>query len=330
MKSTFSSLLALLLAAAGGATAQSAAPADGAALHAVPAALSAMASHAMILGSTLAGSRLVGVGEHGVVLLSDDGGKTVRQARSVPVSSTLNEVSFVDDRHGWAVGHWGVILATEDGGETWQVQRLSTQEDRPLFSVRFQDAQHGVAVGLWSLVLTTEDGGKTWATRELAPPAGARKADANLLHLFGASDGTLYAAAERGLVLRSRDRGATWDYLVTGYKGSFWSGVALADGTLLVGGQRGVIYRSADAGSHWDRVELDSKSSITSMASREQQVLAVGLDGLVASSGDDGRSFKPKVREDKLPLTSVLSLPGGGWAIWSREGLASDKAPGGA
>lgn len=32
-------------------------------------------------------------------------------------------LSFVDDRHGWAVGAFGTILATTDGGQTWQRQR---------------------------------------------------------------------------------------------------------------------------------------------------------------------------------------------------------------
>ena len=79
---------------------------------------------------------------------------------------TLTSVSFIDARTGWAVGHWGAILKTTDGGETWEVQRLVTSEDRPLFGVHFIDANHGVAVGLWSLILVTDDGGKTWTKRK--------------------------------------------------------------------------------------------------------------------------------------------------------------------
>ncbi len=45
-------------------------------------------------------------------LVSDDGGKTWQQS-SVPVSSDLTAVFFVDERKGWAVGHDGVILASE-------------------------------------------------------------------------------------------------------------------------------------------------------------------------------------------------------------------------
>ncbi|RFQ06817.1 glycosyl hydrolase, partial [Pseudomonas sp. ATCC 13867] len=66
------------------------------------------------------------------VLLSDDQGKNFRQARSVPLSTPLTGVSFVDADHGWAVGHWGAILVTSDGGESWQIQRMASDVDRPL------------------------------------------------------------------------------------------------------------------------------------------------------------------------------------------------------
>jgi photosystem II stability/assembly factor-like uncharacterized protein len=89
------------------------------------------ASHAMLLASARAGARIVAVGDHGVVLLSDDNGKTFRQARTVPVDAALTGVSFVDARQGWAVGHWGVILHSEDGGETWTVQRSDVRPTGP-------------------------------------------------------------------------------------------------------------------------------------------------------------------------------------------------------
>ena len=294
------------------------------ALEPKPAAASPIASQAMMLGAAWVGGRAVAVGDQGIVLLSDDQGNTVRQARSVPVSSTLTGVSFAGARYGWAVGHWGVILATADWGETWQLQRLASSEDRPLFAVHFFDAKNGVAVGLWSLILTTDDGGKTWVERKLSPPPGAAKADANLLALFADAKGRVYAAAERGLVLRSEDRGQNWQYLPTGYKGSFWSGIALADGTLVVGGQRGTVYRSVDDGKNWEKAELDSKSSITGFAAGGAELSLVGLDGLRAVSKDAGQHFAVSVRADRLSLTVTQRGEGGTWLNWSRRGLAPD------
>lgn len=295
------------------------------ALKPTPAAALPTASQSMMLGSDWAGARAVAVGDLGIVLLSDDQGRTTRQARAVPVSSTLTSVAFVDEHRGWAVGHWGAILATQDGGETWQVQRMAVHEDRPLFSVHFFDKDHGVAVGLWSLVLTTDDAGKTWTQREVPAPAGSKKADLNLLSLFTDSQGTLYAAAERGMVLKSDDQGSTWAYLQTGGQGSLWCGTALDDKSLLVGGQRGAIYRSTDRGATWSRVDSGGKSSITSFVHRDNVVLAVGLDGYKAVSRDGGQTFEASERSDRLSLTTALASPGGKWLIWSKRGVVGDS-----
>src|SRR5882762_6618150 len=64
---------------------------------------------AVLLSGAQAGTRVVAVGERGVVALSDDGGTTWRQA-PCPVSVTLTMVRFADDRHGVAVGHGGTVL----------------------------------------------------------------------------------------------------------------------------------------------------------------------------------------------------------------------------
>ena len=288
------------------------------------AAIGPEAKTAMILGLARAGQRVVAVGEHGVVLLRDAPDAPLRQAQAVPVDATLTAVSFVDAQRGWAVGHWGVILATTDGGEHWRQQRLDLANDRPLFALHFFDAEHGVAVGLWSLVLTTGDGGKTWTERKLSPPEGVRKADLNLLGLFADARGTLFATAERGMVLESTDRGASWRYLPTGYKGSFWSGIALDDGSLLVGGQRGSLYRSADGGERWAAVDSGAKQSITAFAKQGSDVVAVGLEGFVAISRDGGRSFTAQTRADRVALTSALGDGAGRWLFGSRAGLSVD------
>ncbi|MFO1268494.1 MAG: YCF48-related protein [Rubrivivax sp.] len=140
------------------------------------------------------------------------------------------------------------------GGRTWKQQRLDLAHDRP-FAVHFLDAQHGVAVGLWSLVLVTEDGGATWQERKLDVPPGAKKADLNLLGLFAGRGRAALRHRRARPGAAPDDRGQTWRYLATGYRGSLWCGTALADGTLIVGGQRGSMWRAATmaarAGPQW-------------------------------------------------------------------------------
>lgn len=162
-----------------------------------------------LLDATRAGDRVVVVGDRGVVLLSDDGGRTYRQARAVPTRATLTAVSFADALNGWAAGHWGVILHTTDGGETWSLQREDTAVDQPLFSIWFKDLRSGYATGLWSLLLSTDDGGETWREVNVPPAADSSRADRNLFKVFADERANLFIAAERGVVYKSSDGGIT-------------------------------------------------------------------------------------------------------------------------
>jgi photosystem II stability/assembly factor-like uncharacterized protein len=287
----------------------------------------AHATQATLLAAARAGRRIVAAGDHGVVLLSDDDGKSFRQAKQVPVDCTLTALSFVDERQGWAAGHAGVVLHTEDGGETWALQRSEPQVDRPLFAIHFFDARRGVAVGLWSLILVTDDGGAHWQAVQPPVPEGAKKADLNLLGLFADAKGRLYATAERGMLARSDDLGRHWSYLTSGYKGSFWTGLALADGTLLAAGLRGSLYRSGDDGRSWVRIDARSTSSITALALAGNEVIGVGLDGLLLRSRDGGASVSSEVRSDRLSLTALAVAADGRPVLFSRQGLVPAGAP---
>jgi photosystem II stability/assembly factor-like uncharacterized protein len=292
-----------------------------AALALQPAVATSAATKATMLGSARAGKRIVAVGEHGIVLLSDNEGKNFRQARSVPVRSTLTEVFFVDDRTGWAVGHWGVILATEDGGENWHVQRADTNADQPLLSVYFKDKKRGWAVGIWSLLLDTRDGGKTWNASKLPVPPGGGKGDRNLEHIFAGKNGALMIAAEQGMVVHSSDDGATWNYSATSYKGSFWTGITLQNGTMLVGGLRGKIYRSTDGGKSWKEVNSGTSSSLTSFCESGGKIYAAGLDGVYLESKDGGATFVARQRDDKAPITALAPYGSGGVLAFSKNGV---------
>lgn len=290
-------------------------------LVASPAEYTPQALTTTMLGVARAGKRIVAVGDHGAIILSDDEGAHFRQARTVPIGSMLTSVSFANDRTGWAVGQWGAIVKTDDGGETWTLQRADLANDRPLFSVYFKNEKEGWAVGLWSLMLHSTNGGATWDTVTVPAPPGSDKADANLNGIFADAQGDLFIAAERGFILRSADAGATWTYAATGYEGSFWSGVALSDGTLLVAGLRGSIYRSEDRGATWQKASSPFHSSLDYFVSRNDgAVMAVGLDGVVLLSKDDGRTFSGSQRVDRAALTAAIETKDRGVLLFSNTG----------
>jgi photosystem II stability/assembly factor-like uncharacterized protein len=285
--------------------------------------LAPLATKSLVLQVTRSGKRLVTVGEYGHVLLSDDEGKSWRQAQSVPTTTTLTSVSFLDEKQGWAVGHGGVILATRDGGENWSL--LAGKLDGPeiLFSVLFTDAEHGIAVGPYGYAIGTADGGKTWSKRELAQGEDGER---HLNQIFAGPGGTLLIAAEAGTVFRSEDGGRTWAASKVPYKGSLWGGLALRDGTLLLYGMRGHVLRSADKGVSWsDAVAGDQSLSGATQLSDGTLVL-VGLGGAVVRSRDGGKTFESTINAERTSFTAVAEGAGGVPILFGLTGVQSQAA----
>lgn len=286
--------------------------------------------------ATQAGARLVAVGERGLVVLSDDAGSSWRQARSVPVSTTLTAVSFAGDQLGWAVGHGGVVLHTQDGGETWVKQAdgrslakaalQSAEEarqrspdsvaasravadaqalvadgpDKPLLDVVFQNARHGWIVGAYNLFFETRDGGASWIG------AGARLDNPKALHLnaMRAQGDVLFIVGEQGQMHRSRDGGQSFEAVASPYKGS-WFALALgADGSVVAAGLRGHAFYSADQGTTWQQFTVVPPVSFVSANVLNDGRVLLGNQAGQLFTSKNGAALQP------VPSPAVQGLSG--------------------
>lgn len=306
-----------------------------------PAVLTRRAPQAVLQAATAAGSRLVAVGERGIVLLSDDNGTSWRQAPT-PTSVGLTAVQFVDAEHGWAVGHGGVVLHTQDGGRTWQKQfdgvqvaqsMLTAAEaagdersltearrwvddgpDKPFLALHFFDRQTGWVVGAFNLAFFTADGGVTWQS------VSARLDNPKQLHLYAlrVQGDVMLLAGEQGLVLLSRDRGQTFQRLSTPYRGSFFTAEIAGDGDFVVAGLRGNAWRSRDGGGSWRELPGGPRVNITGSArSAAGQVMLASQAGLLLAV--DGDQLKVAAGDLKL-LNGVWPLPQGRWLALTFDG----------
>ncbi|TXH05608.1 MAG: hypothetical protein E6R07_02025 [Nevskiaceae bacterium] len=276
-----------------------------------PALLAPKSLHARLLDIALAGSRMVAVGEQGVIIHSDDG-KHWQQSRS-PVNVMLTRVRFSDAQHGWVLGYSGSILQTSDGGMTWTLRHFDPQS-HALYDVLFLDAQRGLAVGAYGTVLESSDGGATWN------PGAAALADQRL-HLNAVlrlADGTLLVVGEHGLLARSRDAGASWQALHSPYIGSFFGAIARGAKGVLAFGMRGHVYETADLAAcpatdiaHWDpdgqqaadtpqaaaalgwhRVENPSNESLFGVLPlKDDGLLFVGINGTALKQAASGAAL---------------------------------------
>ncbi len=302
-----------------------------------PAATGARADAGVMLAISRVGSRLVVVGERGIVLLSDNHGVTWRQAR-VPVSVSLTAVQFVDDRRGWAVGHGGAVLSSVDGGASWtlrldgiraarMVQQAARAQvdasgegggpsarrqladadrlvadgpDKPFLDVLFADARHGVIVGAYGLAFATDDGGVHWQSwmGRLPNPRG------NHLYRIAAAGPRLFVVGEQGLLLRSDDGGAAFATVETPYAGTWFGAHADPDGGLLVYGLRGNAWAAAAAAAPWIKLTLGTLNSLA-----DATVLSDGRLVLVDQAGQAFVSAAPAPAYGFRPLAASFGVP---------------------
>jgi photosystem II stability/assembly factor-like uncharacterized protein len=317
-----------------------------------PAVMHRHAADRPLMAVTRAGARLVAVGMRGLVVISNDEGKSWQQV-SAPVRSDLLAVSFVDAIHGWAVGHDGVVLHSDDGGLTWTKQfdgrqaatvlaayyekRIAAGESAlqpyldqirlnyksgpslPLLSVSFADAQHGWAVGPFGMAVATDDAGKTWY------PVLDRIENPQFLHLQSVREvaGERYIAAEKGTVFRLDAVTGRFVPVATGYAGSLFGVTGNAD-VIFAYGLKGAIFRSADRGISWTRVDNPLHGSVTGAvwvpaAHAFAFATAAGEIALCDASGSGFRLLKPS---RPMVETALDTLPGDALVLAGLDGAS--------
>jgi len=309
----------------------------------LPAPQSSRATESNLYGIARAGSRLVAVGQRGIVLYSDDQGRSWTQGQ-VPVRSVLLDVFFVNDGLGWAVGHDGVILHSGDGGETWVrqldgyqlidiglayygqlVQENPDNEayaivlgefefaaeqgaDKPFLTVYFVDEKQGFAMGAYGFAVATQDGGANWVPIMEHGSLAFR-------HVFDYEivGERFFLTQEMGYIVTGQMGQATGvASIIPFYDGSFYTMVSSEQGDLVVAGLRAMAFRSDDGAQTWDLLDLPTKASINgSTRLADGRLVLVSQNGEVLVSDDDGRTFENVPVENTFPLSGAIETDPG-------------------
>lgn len=262
------------------------------------------ASRSMLLDCTMAGDRVIAVGERGHILLSDDYGESWRQAK-VPTRSTLTAVSFPDALNGWVVGHDNIVLHTADGGESWKRQYLPIDPDNHMLDVLFVDDQLGFVVGAYGMGFQTTDGGLEWQFVLLS------EEEMHINRITRGPAGNLYLSLEWGGLFSSGDNGQSWQEMDSPYDGSLFGLLPLSVDTMLVYGLRGNVYRTTDRGTTWAPAKGTAPVLvIDGIRTASGEVILAGQNGEFLISENAGRDFSIW----KVPVmgaSSILEMPDG-------------------
>jgi photosystem II stability/assembly factor-like uncharacterized protein len=178
---------------------------------------------------------------------------------------------------------------------------------RPLLDVWFKNESTGYVVGAYGQLLKTTDGGKSWNY------IGSGIDNFESLHynaLTGTQDGRVVVVGEQGRVYLSRDEGANWKELPTGYRGHLYGALAMKNqagaDVLLAYGFKGNIFRLEGNGTQWQPIDSGSKESLVgSFVTPAGFIVLVDQVGRLIVSVDQGKTF---VEFMKTGLPAVTGL----------------------
>ncbi len=236
----------------------------------------------------------------GNFIRTNDGGKSWTMSDEIN-GTRLESLCFLEKKTGWICGHKGKIFYTADAGHTWTDQ--SWKDTFAVFlEIQMIDEDTGIVIGMRpdsinsmaSIALRTIDGGKTWIKLE---PMGMAYSEIQ------------YDRASRKLFLMSlgkmhisNDSGHKWRSLYT-IEGTPARTFSVYGNTGIMAGPKGVCAYSADSGTTWYmNARSESGHFVSSVLVDSKRGYIAGLDGLMMSTSDGGRTWEPV----KLPETFLV------------------------
>ena len=296
----------------------------------LPAKMSGNASRAIMLAASMAGKRMLVAGERGIVLYSDDRGRSWTQGY-VPVSVTLTALYFVNARTGWATGHDGVVLRSDDAGKSWTKQLDGYRANamaRTEIEARLQQARAAL-----------EQGGDREARKQELERAQFALDDVIAGAQFGPSRPLLgawfdnerdgYVVGANGQMLVTRDGGRNWRSLGSALNNPdalHYNAIGGGSGgQKFIAGEGGKVYRGLrDDG--WQTLDTGYNGPLYGVLQLARQdggevLLAYGFGGRIFRSTDAGKSWL-QVGQGLLGATLVagVQLKNGTLVLLAQDG----------
>lgn len=220
------------------------------------------------------------------ILKTTDNGETWNRVRTlVNFNAVDSDIHMFDEMNGLVTASGG-IFRTSDGFENITPVTNLGIGATDLF---FVGSEIGYTVGYSGRIHKTTDGGDTWIEQN-------SNTTTELRHVYFFDANTGFAVKSGSELLHTVDGGNTWN--TTAIPSGVWEDIAFTDaqhGVVL--GWSNIIYTS-DGGVTWTESAYDPSDSLFEVTASNGALIAVGRDGILARSADQGISWTEEYQGD--------------------------------
>lgn len=174
--------------------------------------------------------------------------------------NVLQDLQFIDEHKGIAVGEGSGVIRTTDGGKTW-IQGEPVRSDNSAYIISFTGRDTALVSIVNNYASFTYDGGKTFFQPDNWTPPFIGHQSSSSFYLQNRN--TIYSVGYQGNIAKTTDGGRTWNN-----SGSFNILNSLNDlihigtDTLFTCGSVGFIARTSDAGRTWKQQPVQLNNNL--------------------------------------------------------------------
>ncbi len=231
------------------------------------------------------------VGHHGVIMHTDDGGRTWHrqldgfeyiELQQLYFAAQVERLSEALDRDELSEDErYDLELQLETAEFQLENAEFAVQEGptKPFLDLLALSENVVLVSGAYGSLLRTTDGGASWHLLD----AAVENPDNYHLNALAGNEQFIFLAGEAGQLFRSTDQGSSWETLESPYYGSYFGLHIDARDRLWVFGLRGNIFVSEDQGDSFSQIKLEDPVNINAAADAPNGgVYLVGNAGALA------------------------------------------------
>jgi photosystem II stability/assembly factor-like uncharacterized protein len=261
------------------------------------------------------------VGDSGIIIYSDDKGKTWTYQKS-GTEISLQDVQFINETTGWIVGSNNTLLKTNNGGQNWIIKEIKSDRSTTFMSLYFIDTNTGWIVDNYGGILYTTDSGNTWTAQESHTQWAITS-----IQFLNKNEG--WALNTNKMALHTTNGGKSWNdiqipsssdnipivcndiFFINENKG--WICGMYAGSTL----QTTVpLYHSKDSGVNWNIQANIPSSFLTSIYFIDEKIGWITGNGKIFNTVDGGRSWEIQHQDESEIFHEVCFVDSiHGWAL---------------